>query len=124
MKISAGLKDWVDGIKDLALKEALEGDGIPGFKVVEGRANRKYTVPDEQIAQAAVEAGYDESLVWERKLLTLSNMEKLVGKKAFPEIFKGMWEKPEGKPTLVPDSDKRPAIAGSNAEEDFADDLL
>lgn len=124
LKISSGLKDWVDGIKELALKEALEGEGIPGFKVVEGRANRKYTVPDEQIAQAAVEAGYDESLVWERKLLTLSNMEKLVGKKAFPEIFKGMWEKPEGKPTLVPDTDKRPAIAGSNAEDDFADDLI
>ena len=123
LKWADGLDSWLSDIKDLALKEALEGEGIPGYKVVEGRSNRKYTVDDQTIAKAATDAGYDESLIWEKKLLTLSNMEKLVGKKQFPEIFKGMWEKPEGKPTLVPESDTRPAIGPKTAEDDFADDF-
>lgn len=116
------LTKFAEDIKDSALTKALDGEEIPGWKVVEGRSIRKYVGSEEDIVRQCEGAGYDQALLYERKLLTITNMEKLMGKKQFAEVLGAYVEKPEGKPTLAPESDKRPAITNNSAAEDFADE--
>ena len=92
---------------------------MPGFKLVEGRANRKYSNQDDVAAKLKA-AGIDEAVMFERSLLGITAMEKAIGKKVFTEVLGGLIVKPEGKPTLVPVEDKRPALASvTTATEDF-----
>lgn len=114
-----GLVRWAEGLKEDALARMLEGEEFPGWKVVEGRSNRKYSVDDLTIAKACTAAGYADAMIWEKKLLSLSNMEKLMGKKDFEKVLGGYVEKPQGKPTLAPESDKRPSLIAT-AADDFA----
>lgn len=116
------LTKFAEDIKDSALTKALDGEEIPGWKVVEGRSIRKYVGSEEEIVRQCEGAGYDQARLYERKLLTITNMEKLMGKKQFAEVLGAYVEKPEGKPTLAPESDKRPAITNNSAAEDFADE--
>ena len=119
LKDVAGLVKWAEDLKDGALTRALEGEPIPGWKVVEGRSNRKYKGSEEEIVKQCEGAGYDRALLYEHKILGITAMESLLGKKQFEQILGGYGEKPQGKPTLAPESDKRPAITGNSAEEDF-----
>lgn len=107
------LISWGNDIKEYALVQAQAGTRYKGFKVVEGRSNRKYT--DEAAVVAAVtDAGYDP---YEKKLLGITAMSSLLGKKKFEELLGSLIFKPPGKPTLVPETDKRPAI--NTAADDF-----
>ena len=115
-----GLVKWAEDLKDGALTRALEGEEFPGWKVVEGRSIRKYSGTEEEIVRQCEGAGFDHALLYETKLLTVSAMEKLMGKKKFAEVLENYVEKPPGKPTLAPESDKRPAIVNDNAADDFA----
>lgn len=98
---------WYNDLKAYALEAILEGKSIPGWKAVEGRSDRAFS-DKEKVLEALKEAGYEEEKLYKPKeLLTLSALEKLVGKKKFSELL-GEWVvKPQGKPTLVPESDKR-----------------
>ena len=87
-----------------------------GWKLVEGRSTRRYT-SDSVVTQVVTEAGFDP---YEKKLLGITAMQKLLGKQRFEELLKAYIEKPPGKPTLVPESDKRPAI--NNAKFDFMEE--
>lgn len=116
------LTKFADDIKSSALSKALEGEEIPGWKVVEGRSNRKYSGTEEEIVRQCEGAGYESALLYERKLLTITNMEKLMGKKQFAEVLGAYVDKPAGKPTLAPESDERPALTNNTAAEDFADE--
>lgn len=116
------LTKWAEDLKESALESALEGDEIPGWKIVEGRANRKYCKSDDEIVKALTAAGYPEAMLFEKKLLTITKMEDFLGKKAFGELLKGYVEKPTGKPALAPNSDKRPAMAIGTTADDFADE--
>ena len=113
---------WAEDLKDGALTRALEGEEFPGWKVVEGRSNRKYSGTEEEIVRQAEGAGFDPALLYEKKLLAITNMEKLMGKKTFAEVLGAYVEKPQGKPTLAPESDKRPALTNTSAADDFADE--
>ena len=104
---------WGNDIKEYALQQALSGVHYDGFKVVEGRANRKYS-DEDAVAAAVTEAGYDP---FEKKLLGITAMTSLLGKKKFEEVLGSLICNPQGKPTLVPDSDKRPSI--NTAQDDF-----
>ena len=107
---------WASDIKDYALQAAISGKQWSGYKLVEGRSNRKYT--DENAVIAAVTAaGYDP---YEHKILGITAMTSLLGKKQFNDILGGLITKPQGKPTLVPDSDKRPAM--TTIIDDFKED--
>jgi len=113
--------DWFNDLKAFALKQATEHNTIvPGYKMVEGRSNRKYSDQDA-VAAKLVASGVPEEVIYERSLLGITAMEKAVGKKVFAEVLDGLIVKPEGKPTLVPVSDKRPALASAaSAVEDFS----
>lgn len=116
------LAKWASDLKEEALNKALAGEHIPGWKVVAGRALRKYKGTEEEIVRQAEGAGYDRALLYESKLLSVTAMEKLMGKKRFSEVMGLYIEKPEGKPTIVPEADKRPAINNNTAADDFADE--
>jgi hypothetical protein len=113
----ADLVSWYKDIEEYALNATLNGEEIPGWKAVAGRANRTFTDQDAAI-KAVIAAGYDESLVYERKPLTLSALETLMGKKDFAEKIGQFVTQPLGKPTLVPSNDKRPPY--NPAAADFA----
>ncbi len=107
------LVSWANDIKEYALQQALSGNVYSGYKLVEGRANRRY-INDEQVASLVMENGYDP---YEKKLLGITAMTSLLGKAKFNELLGGLIEKPQGKPTLVPNTDKRPAL--NSAKDDF-----
>lgn len=102
------LVKWAGQVKDYALQQALENHvRYPGFKLVEGRSNRRYTDPDK-IASVLGAEGYDAELIYKpQELVGITDMEKLLGKKVFASLLGDYVEKPEGKPVLVPASDKR-----------------
>lgn len=107
---------WVNDVKEYALEQAVSGRNFPGFKVVEGRSNRKYTDIDA-VAAAVTEAGYNP---YEQKIMGVTAMTKLLGKRKFDTLLGSLIEKPKGKPTLVPESDKR--LAWNTANEDFKEE--
>ena len=111
------LTNWANEIMAYATDTAVNhGKHWPGYKVVEGRSNRKYT-DDEAVAGTAKEAGYRD--IYKQSLITITEMEKLMGKQKFNEILGSLIIKPTGKPTLVPISDKRQEINTSTAKNDF-----
>lgn len=110
------LVSWVSDIKEHALQQAISGKEWTGFKLVEGRSNRRYT-DEATVTQVVTDAGFDP---YERKLLGITAMQKLLGKSRFDELLSPYIEKPQGKPTLVPESDKRPVI--NHAKTDFMEE--
>ena len=111
------LVSWVGDIKEYALQQAVSGKEWKDWKLVEGRSNRKYT--SEAAVAAAVEgAGFDP---YEKKLLGITAMQKLLGKSRFEELLAPYIEKPQGKPTLVRSSDKRPEW--NTAKNDFMEEM-
>ncbi len=108
-----GLVSWVNDIKEYALQAAVGGKEWHGWKLVEGRSNRRYT-DENVVASTVTAAGFDP---YERKVLGVTAMTSLLGKKRFEEVLGGYIEKPQGKPTLVPESDRRPVM--NTAKNDF-----
>lgn len=111
------LTKWANEITAYATEAAIHhGKEWNGFKVVEGRSNRKYR--DELlVAEAAREHGYTD--IYRQTLIPMTEMQKLMGKFAFEEILGDLIYKPPGKPILVPNTDKRPAMNVTNAENEF-----
>lgn len=108
------LTSWANEIMAYAQDAALnQGKQWRGWKVVEGRSNRKYS-NEEAVIEAANAAGYHD--IFRKSLIPLTEMEKLMGKQDFHDILGGLIVKPAGKPTLVPVSDKRPSITSANID--------
>lgn len=108
---------WANEIIAYAQDAAINhGKHWTGFKVVESKTNRKYT-DEAAVIEAANAAGYHD--IYKKSLISITEMEKLMGKKTFSEILGEYVKKPQGKPTLVPASDKRPAIITTGANNDF-----
>ncbi len=100
------LVSWAADIKEYALQQAISGKKWNGWKLVEGRSNRRYT-NETAVAGVITDAGFDP---YGHKVLGVTAMQKLLGKSRFDELLAAYIEKPQGKPTLVPESDKRPAM--------------
>lgn len=120
LKVSDELAKWVSDVYAFAQDQAIiHGKEWNGFKLVEGRSNRKYTSEDEA-AEAAITAGYKD--VYKRTLVTITEMERLMGKQEFSRILGHLVYKPRGKITLVPDSDKRERVNKTTAAADFQEE--
>ena len=114
------LVSWASDIKEYALMQAVNGKQWNDWKVVEGRSNRKYT-DEVLVADTVKSAGFDP---YEHKILGITAMTKLLGKNKFEDLLGGFIEKPKGKPTLVPMSDKRPALSkAADAADDFKEEI-
>jgi len=112
--------NWFTDLKAYALKQAEKGTPVPGYKLVEGRSNRKYSDQDA-VAKALRAAKIPDEIAYERSLLGITAMETAIGKKKFAEVLGDLITKPEGKPTLVPEGDKRPALTSrASALDDFS----
>ena len=117
LMILPDLTKWANEISAYALDAALNhGKEWNGFKVVEGRSVRKYR-DEEAVAEAAKDAGYKD--IYRQSLIPLTEMQRLMGKDKFEVILGGLIYKAPGKPTLVPKSDKRPAVNVTNAINEF-----
>lgn len=111
------LTKWANEIIAYATDAAVNhGKEWHGFKVVEGRSVRKFK-DEDAVAEVAKANGYKD--IFRQSLITLTEMERLMGKSKFEKILGDLIYKPPGKPTLVPLSDKRPAINVSNAKNEF-----
>ena len=110
------LAAWVSDVKEYALSQALRGVQYPGYKVVEGRSARKFK-NDEVVAKVVTDAGFDP---YAHKLLGFTEMQKLLGKQQFTELLTPYIVKPQGKPVLVPESDKRKPF--NSLSDDFKED--
>lgn len=115
------IQSWISDVKEYAQEEAENGRQWPGWKLVEGRSSRKYSDPQE-VEKRLLAAGFEKVLIFkDPELLGISAMEKVVGgKKKLEQICEGLIVKPAGAPTLVPESDKRPAI--HSAKDDFKEE--
>lgn len=125
LQAAKDIKRWLTDLEDYALGKALDGYDWPGMKLVEGRSKRVITDPDAAAA-ALIDKGFDADAVYKpRELQTLTALEKLVGKKSLAEALGSLIEKPDGKPTLVDLSDKRPPLdITAKAADAFDDSLL
>lgn len=115
------LQKYASDVKEYAFNKAInEGKKWDGFKIVEGRSTRKY-VDEKAVAKTLIEAGFEEDKIYSKSLLTITAMEKALGKVKFNELLKDLIAKPSGKPTLVQEDDKRPEI-NNTAEADFREE--
>lgn len=114
------LAKWAEDIRAYALDAALNhGKQWNGYKLVAGRSTRKFS-DEAAVAKAAIAAGYRD--VYRKSLITLTEMERLMGKAKFSEVLGGLVAKPQGKPVLVSATDKRPAIDTTNAKDEFQEE--
>jgi hypothetical protein len=121
LTLTKNFDQWVADVKASALTDVLTGKEVPGYKAVEGSSRRSIT--DEKVAVKRLkDAGYKTSVLYERKLIGIPALEKLVGKKELAELIGEFIKKPQGKPTLVEESDKRPPYEAEkpNVEELFS----
>lgn len=100
---------WIADLQDCALAQCLAGKDVPGWKAVEGRGSREWTDLDKAF-RGLETAGVEAELLWERRPLSVAQAEKVIGKKEFGVLAKDYVVKKPGKPALVEESDKRPAI--------------
>lgn len=110
------LTSWASDVKEYALQQAVSGKEWHGWKLVEGRSNRKY-VNEDAAAEAVKAAGYNP---YEHKVLGITAMTRLLGRSRFDELLGGLVTRPQGRPTLVPQSDRRPAM--HSAANDFMEE--
>ena len=117
--------EWINSIKEYAEKKAIDEQKVwPGFKLVEGISRRKWTNEDD--VANAIYANFPEASddqIFDMKLKGISAIEKLFGKKKVDEALKDVIIKPQGKPTLVSEDDKRPALGFEDAVKDFTDEI-
>ncbi|MGT2755400.1 DUF2800 domain-containing protein [Streptococcus ovis] len=106
---ASDIKKWVESVEAYALKQALDGKEVLGYKLVEGRSNRVITDKDKA-ADILHDNGFDDEIYKPKELLAMGALEKLIGKSLFTELLAEVIDKPQGKPVLVPTSDKRPAL--------------
>ena len=114
------LDNWVGALEEYVRDKLLHGGEVKGWKLVEGRSVR--TIADTEKAFAELTAaGFDSDMLYERKPLGLTALEKLCGKKKLTELIGTYITKPAGKPTLAPESDKRKEFSKKKLEEMFKD---
>lgn len=113
-------KSWLGDVEDYALQQALAGKKYPGYKLVEGRSNRVYG-DQEAVVEVLTKEGFTEDKIFNKKLIGITDMEKLIGKAVFNDKLSGYVVKPPGSPTLVAATDKRPEYGIDSAKADFAE---
>lgn len=112
---------WLKDLQDYALQECLAGKEVPGWKAVEGRGVRAWTDMDAAFETLQKQGIVDNTVLWEKKPLTLAQVEKVVGKGDFNASVGDYIIKTPGKPALVKESDKRDAITNKVSAQDAFD---
>ena len=113
------ISSWIESVFAFISSEAINhGVPIPGYKVVEGRSKRVFT-DTKDVVDTAVANGYTD--IYKKQLITLTEFEKMMGKKKFAELLGKYVTKPPGKLSLVPESDPRePVVLNNSPNQEFA----
>jgi hypothetical protein len=111
--------DWLSAVKQYLTDSLMSGEEVPGYKLVEGRATRKW-VDEEKAKEILAKKGFKQDQYLKTALEGITTIEKLVGKDGFEELLSGTFIKPQGAPTMVHVSDKRPGMGLAQAREDFS----
>lgn len=115
---------WLKDLQDYALSECLAGRNVAGWKAVEGRGSREWKDMDTAFSTIIEHGLVPEEMMYERKPLSLAQVEKLIGKADFADMVGALVDKKPGKPALVKESDKRTAITNKiTAEEAFKEEI-
>ena len=109
---------WLKDLEDYALKATLDGRPIAGWKAEEGRRSREWNGGSDTAFDHLLERGVPRAILYEEKPVSVAGLEKALGKKAFADTAEGLWSISPGKPTLVPESDKRPPYNPAEAAFD------
>ncbi|WP_252247425.1 DUF2800 domain-containing protein [Clostridium sp. ZBS4] len=109
------LTSWAKDVKEYALNQALKGEEFDGFKVVEGKSNRKWA-NEKAVGDILIGQGFLENIIYTKKLTGISNMESAIGKKEVNRLLGDYIVKPQGKPTLALVTDKRPVFNPAKAD--------
>ncbi len=109
------LTSWAKDVKEYALNQALKGEEFDGFKVVEGKSNRKWA-NEKAVGDILIGQGFLENIIYTKKLTGISNMESAIGKKEVNRLLGNYIVKPQGKPTLASETDKRPVFNPAKAD--------
>lgn len=120
LKMEPLISLWLKKVRDQALTALMNGEEVPGYKLVEGKlGNRKWS-NELKVAEALKAAGYSMEDITETKLLTPAGMDKAVGRKKVAELLEGLIDRTPGAPTIAPESDKRPVYNRlAEAQKDF-----
>ena len=111
---------WLKKVKEQALTTLMNGEELPGYKLVEGKLGNRKWRNDREVFDLLTEAGYDDNEITETKVLSPSQMDKAIGKKKVAELLEGLIERAPGAPTIAPITDKRPAYDRlAEAQKDF-----
>jgi hypothetical protein len=117
------LTSWANDVKEYALIEALKGVQFDGWKIVEGRSNRRYTDEAAVVETLQREVSATDEELFKKELRGITELEKWLGKKSFKALLGDYITKPQGKPVLVPATDKRQGLSINTAADDFADPI-
>lgn len=111
---------WLKRIKDQAMTTMLNGDTVPGWKIVEGKQGNRKWKDELEVAKALEAAGYSKADITETKLLSPAAMDKALGKKTVAELLADHIDRAQGAPVLAPETDKRPTYDRlAEAKKDF-----
>lgn len=114
---------WMKAVQQFALQSALTGKKWPGYKLVAGQSKRVYK-SEEEVKKHLLAQDFQESAITTKSLLNITEMQAFLGKALFTKLLGPLVIKPKGKPTLVPESDERPAYStAAKAAEVFSDGL-
>lgn len=115
------LQDWANAVGEYMLTRMLAGDKFTGYKVVEGKSNRKWA--DDHKVTELLSSEFDPKVFTTTKLKGIADIQTVVGKEFFNAKLADLVVKPEGAPTIAPDWDKRPEFGASQIERDFSSGL-
>ena len=111
---------WLKKVKEQALTTLMNGEELPGYKLVEGKLGNRKWRDENEVGQALINAGYRNEEITETKLLSPSQMDKAIGKKKVAELLEEYIDRAPGAPTIAPITDKRPAYDRlAEAQDDF-----
>lgn len=123
LKKAMFLKSWVENLEKVSLERIVSGGEVPGWKVIEGRSNRKLSDADAAFGEL-VKAGYEEAVLFRKEPVPLGELEKMLSREDKENILSKYIVKPQGRPTLAPEDDARPAMVLQrvSVEEAFGGD--
>ena len=111
---------WLKKVKEQALSTLMNGEELPGYKLVEGKLGNRKWKDEKTVFDRLISIGYSEEEITETKVLSPTQMDKALGKKKAAELLEEYIERAPGAPTIVPISDKRPAYDRlAEAQDDF-----
>lgn len=119
------IEDWCKAVRAEVERRLLAGDGVPGYKLVQGKRGARSWVDAKAAEETLKSMRIKIEDMYDFKLISPTSAEKLakaevIGKRQWPKL-QGLITQSEGKPHVAPVSDSRPALTVTPVVDDFTD---